>query len=310
METVFQNIDNAILKLMRNTVHVSLVALVAIAAIAWPAAANLGLPLYAVGFACCAASAIWGRRTLVAFGRAMIPNILTKFRRAPDAARRRVIALIDGKNQVPIGVHMPLKDDGKFVLGIIEDADRGDIMISESTLKCSDDVLKIMLGHELGHLHDPPERSAPRNDLLLFGWCVFLASQGASLWMLAAAYVLRLALVGFVRLTECWIREVRADIHGFHLFNGSQHSERFFQQLETLDAVTRLHKVKSPMDKKDRPSVVPALAVLTIIVLFPHFAAFAFIELVSLVLFALMPTTHPPTAQRRELALKFLKDAA
>ncbi|MEI6511150.1 MAG: hypothetical protein WCO25_03855 [Candidatus Uhrbacteria bacterium] len=83
--------------------------------------------------------------------------------------------LLDGMAIAHIGMYMPKKDKGEFMLGIFEGEGRGDILISERVLKCPDDVLRMMLGHELGHLEDPPERSTTRNDLFLFAWCVFLA---------------------------------------------------------------------------------------------------------------------------------------
>lgn len=309
MTKIFQKIDEQIHKLMRGTVRFSLLALLLLAIVAWPAQAQMGTPLYAIGFTCCAASAFLGKRALVAFGRALIPTILLqKFTPVPDHVARRLRGLLEGMSVAHIGIYMPKKDDGTFVLGIYEDEKRGDILISERVLRCKDDVLRMMLGHELGHLQDPPERSAPRNDLILFAWCVFLAYSGAPTWMVVAIYALRLVVVGSSRLLECWIREVRADIHGFYLFNESRLSEQFFRELEAATAeALRLHK-RSPVEWKKTSWIAPTVTIATIVVLFPNFAVFAAIDIVSRAVFLLLPTTHPPVDIRRKLVHGYLKN--
>lgn len=305
----FQKIDSTINTLMRNTVRYALLALLLLAIVAWPAHVQMGLPLYVAGFACCAASAIWGRRALVAVVKTLIPTLLKTLKPAPDHVTSRLRALLEGMSIAHIGMYMPEKDDGKFLLGIFEGERRGDIIISERVLKCPDDVLRMMLGHELGHLEDPPERSTPRNDLLLFVWCVFLAYSGASIWMIAAIYALRLVIVGTGRMVECWIREVRADIHGFYLFNESRTSEQYFREMEVAIKEAIRQGQRKPLELKKTSWIAPTVTLVTIVVLFPNFAALAAIDIAFRVLFALMPTTHPPVAQRRELVKKFLEPA-
>ena len=307
MTRIFKKIDSTINTLMRNTVRYALLALLLLAIVAWPAHVRMGVPLYVIGFACCAASAIWGRRAFVAVVKTLIPTFLKQCKPVPSHVRSRLRMLLDGMAIAHIGMYMPKKDKGEFMLGIFEGEGRGDILISERVLKCPDDVLRMMLGHELGHLEDPPERSTTRNDLFLFAWCVFLAYSGASIWMIAAIYALRLVIVGTGRMIECWIREVRADIHGFYLFNESRSSEQYFREMEVATKEALRQGQRKPLELKKTSWIAPTVTIATIVVLFPNFAALAAIDLAFRALFLLTPTTHPPVAQRRELVKKFME---
>lgn len=307
MTRIFQKIDTQINALMRNTVRYALLALLLLAIVAWPAHVNMGTPLYVAGFACCAASAVWGRRALVAVGKTLIPRALEAYEPAPDRVASRLRMLLDGMSIAHIGMYMPKKDRGEFMLGIYEGEKRGDILISARVLKCPDDVLRMMLGHELGHLEDPPERSTPRNDLILFAWCVFLAYSGTSIWMIAAIYAFRLVIVGTGHLMECWVREIRADIHGFYLFNESRSSEQYFREMEVATKEALRQGQRKPLELKKTSWIAPTVTIATIVILLPNFAALAAIDIVFRVLFLITPTTHPPVAQRRELVKKYME---
>ncbi len=312
MGTLFQYIDRGINHLMRTSVILSLAFLAIIAWIAWPAHERMGTPLYAAGFVVCGLSAVHGKRILVAVSRRFIPKMLGAYVAAPPWVEMRLRNLLAGASHEAVGIRMPKdqKVNKRFLLGILEGGSRGIILVSRRVLECQDATLRMMLGHEIGHLHDPPERSAPRNDAMLFWWCIWLAHAGAPLGILLAAFAVRIAAVGFARMLECWMREVRADLYGAFIFGGPDGLRQFERVFDEIDRATEEGKLLQEAEKQPGNWTGAILFASAVCVLFPNFAAFAAINLGSKVLFALLPTTHPPVRQRRDLAHHFVRLAS
>lgn len=312
MDKLFQMIDRGINQLMRTSVVLSLAFLAVIAWIAWPAHGRMGVPLYVAGFVVCGLSAVHGKRILVAVSRRIIPRMMGAYAAAPPWVEVRVRTLLMGANHQAVGIRMPTdkKANKRFLLSILEGGSRGIILISERVLECRDEVLRMMLGHEIGHLHDPPERSAPRNDAFLFWWCIWLAHAGAPLGVLLAAFAVRIAAVGFARMIECWMREVRADLYGAFIFGGPDGLRQFERVFDEIDRATEEGKLLREAEKQPQNWTGSVLFAGAICFFFPTFAAFAAINLGSKVLFALLPTTHPPVRQRRDLAHRYVQLAS
>lgn len=309
MNDTFSQIDRSISALMRFSVGLSLAFLAVIAAVAWPARAQTGTPLYVAGFVVCGLSAAYGRRALVVFSRRLVRKMMSSLTRVPPLVEARLRRLLAGANHQAVGFHMPTdkRANRRFMLAIIEDEARGEILISERVLECPDATLQMMLGHEIGHLHDPPERSTPRNDVFLFWWCVWLAHAGAPLGALLALFAVRLAAVAFARMLECWMREVRADLYGAFIFGGTDGLRRFDRVFGEIERATEEGKLLQEAEKKSSNWTGSLALAAFLCVFFPNFAAFAAINLGSKIAFALLPTTHPPVQQRRHLAHHFVK---
>lgn len=309
MNDTFSQIDRSIGTLMRFGVGLSLAFLAVIAVVAWPARTQMGMPLYVAGFVVCGFSAAYGRRVLVVLSRRLVRKMTSSFTRVPPLIEARLRRLLEGANHQAVGFHMPTDEraNRQFMLAIIEGESRGEILISERVLECHDGTLQMMLGHEIGHLHDPPERSTPRNDVFLFWWCVWLAHAGAPIGVLLALFAVRLAAVAFLRMAECWVREVRADLYGAFVFGGPDGLRRFDRVFDEIDRATIEGRLIREAERKPQNWTGSIALAAFLCVFFPNFAAFAAINLGSKILFALLPTTHPPVRQRRDLARQFVK---
>lgn len=307
MHSVFARPDRHLAALARKTVRLSLLALVIMAMVAWPAQQQLGSALYAAGFACCALSGIFGGRVYERCLRA-VPDLmeLGGFVAAPPDVTERVLTLLRGRNPVPLRVYVPETPTPQFVLMVFRRTGGADVLINEQPLAYDDKHLRLMLGHEMGHLADPPRRAATRNDVVLLAWLLLLVHSGASVWLLAALYAARTVTIGLARTLESWTREVRADLYSLHAFNATHKLGQYF---DTLEYASMLEYQASQQQKRSkRVSAWSIAAATAFIVLFPKIAVFFAVDRVCTLFFAFAPT-HPPPAQRRAMASAYMDSA-